>query len=273
MGIAGGFPPPYEKLLFDNKTIFNALAEQYDAYRPHYPSDALLFLVTLGELDKESDIADIGTGTGRIALELAKYVRLVYAVDTANVMLEQLQVSAEKEGLSNIRTIEAPGETTGLVGESLDLVTIAQAFHWMDKRAALVEANRILKSKKNLVLLWNQTTNTTDKYYAEIVALTKRYNPAYHGGSDIRSTDFPDHIETAKLFGPIERYTFPFQLHYTTESYVGFLLSKSYIGAGIPAAELPHFIEAAHQILKADFPDGDIVEQYETVILAARKLA
>ena len=259
-------------MLFDNKTIFNALAEQYDAYRPHYPTEALLFLVTLGDLDKESDVADIGTGTGRIALELAKYVRLVYAVDTAVVMLNQLQVSAEKEGLSNIRTIQAPGEATGLSNESLDLVTIAQAFHWMDKQTALSEANRILKSRKHLVLLWNQVTNTEDEYYREMVALIKRYNVKYEGGSEIRSTDFPDHLSNSKLFGPIERYTFPFELYYSLESYVGFLLSKSYIGMGIPSAELPHFIEAAHQVMKKYFPDGNIIEKYETVMLAVRKL-
>ena len=258
-------------MLFDNKTIFNALAEQYDAYRPHYPSDALLFLVTLGELDKESDVADIGTGTGRIALELAKYVRLVYAVDTAVVMLGQLQVSAEKEGLSNIRTIQAPGEVTGLADESLDLVTIAQAFHWMDKQAALKEAHRILRSRKHLVLLWNQVTNTQDEYYREMVALIKHYNIRYEGGADIRSADFPDHVNNSGLFGPIERFTFPFELHYSLESYVGFLLSKSYIGMGIPSGELPHFIEAAHQVMKKNFPDGKIIEQYETVMLAARK--
>ncbi|MFI5263827.1 MAG: class I SAM-dependent methyltransferase [Candidatus Kapaibacterium sp.] len=258
-------------MLFDNQTIFNALAEQYDAYRPHYPSEALLFLVTLGELDNQSDVADIGTGTGRIALELAKYVRFVYAVDTAVVMLDQLQVSAEKEGLSNIRTIQAPGEVTGLGDESLDLVTIAQAFHWMDKQAALKEANRILESQKHLVLLWNQITNTKDEYYQDIVALIKRYNSNYEGGAEIRSADFPDHVNNSGLFGPIERYTFPFELHYSLESYVGFLLSKSFIGMGIPSSELPHFIEAAHQVLKKNFPGGNIIEQYETVMLAARK--
>jgi ubiquinone/menaquinone biosynthesis C-methylase UbiE len=259
-------------VLFDNKTIFNALAEQYDAYRPHYPPEALLFLVTLGELDKSSDIADIGSGTGRIALELAKSVRLVYAIDTATVMLDQLQSSAEKEGLSNIHTIEAPGESTGLHTESLDFVTIAQAFHWMDKQAALKEANRILKPKKQLVLLWNQVTNTSDEYYQEMVALIKRYNSKYEGGADIRSADFPDHLNNSGLFGPIERFTFPFELHYSLESYVGFLLSKSYIGMGIATSELPHFIEGAHQVMKKKFADGNITEQYETVMLAVRKL-
>lgn len=258
-------------MLFDNKTIFNALAEQYNAYRPHYPAEALLFLVTLGDLDRTSDVADIGTGTGRIALELAKYVRLVYAVDTASVMLDQLQISAEEEGLSNIRTIEAPGEATGLQSESLDLVTLAQAFHWMDKPSALKEAERILKPQKSLVLLWNQVTNTKDNYYSDIAALIKRYNSEYKGGADILSADFPDHINSSKLFGSIERYTFPFEARYTPESYIGLLLSKSYIGVGIKSSDMQHFIEGAYLILSEAFPDRNVVEKYETVMLISGK--
>jgi ubiquinone/menaquinone biosynthesis C-methylase UbiE len=259
-------------VIFDNKTIFNALAEQYDAYRPHYPPEALLFLVTLGELDGTSDVADIGTGTGRIAIELAKYVRMVYAVDTASVMLQQLQIAAEEAGLSNVRTIEAPGEATGLQNESLDLVTLAQAFHWMDKSASLKEAHRILKPNEQLVLLWNQVTNTQDSYYTEIVSLIKKNNPAYKGGADIISADFPDHINESNLFGPVERYTFPFQADYTPENYVGFLLSKSYIGVGIKSANIPQFMEDTTVVLNKSFPDRKVVEKYETVMLVARKL-
>ena len=259
-------------MLFDNKTIFNALAEQYDAYRPHYPAEALLFLVTLGDLDRSSDIADIGTGTGRIALELAKYVRIVYAVDTASVMLEQLQNSAVEAGLSNVRTIEAPGEATGLQSESLDLVVLAQAFHWMDKSASLKEAGRILKQDQPLVLLWNQVTNTQDNYYAEIVSLIKKSNAAYKGGADILSADFPEKIAESTLFGPVERYTFPFEAHYSPENYVGFLLSKSYIGVGIKSTDIPQFIEDTTTVLNKSFPDRKVLEKYETVMIVAQKL-
>ena len=258
-------------MIYDGKTIFNALAEQYDAYRPHYPAEALLFLVTLGELDGASDVADIGTGTGRIARELAKYVRIVYAVDTASAMLERLQESAKEEGLSNIRLVESPGESTGLPSDSLDLVTLAQAFHWMNKPAALKEASRILKPDRPLVLLWNQVQNTSDPYYAEITSLIKKHNLDYKGGADIISIDFPDHITNSKLFGTTERYTFPFEVHYSPESYVGYLLSKSYVGMGIGSSDLPHFIENAHGILRNSFPNKVVVEKYETVMLVSRK--
>jgi SAM-dependent methyltransferase len=259
-------------LYYDGKTIFNALAEQYDAYRPHYPAEALSFLVTLGELDRSSDVADVGSGTGRIALELAKYVRVVYAVDTATAMLERLAVVAREAWLSNIRTIEAPGEDTTLPDESVDMGVMAQSFHWMDKPMALKEMNRILRPGKDLVVMWNETTNTEDPYYQTIVSLIKEYNPNYLGASDIVSKDFAPAIASSGLFGPVEKFTFPFPLHYSAESYIGFLLSKSYVGVGIPQDKLPYFIEGAHQTLRDHFSHGKVEEKYETVLLVAKKI-
>ena len=259
-------------MLQDGKTIFNSLAAQYDAYRPHYPPEALSFLVTLADLDSDSDVADVGTGTGRVAIELAKYVRIVYGIDTASAMLERLIESAQEEWLGNIRTIETSGEDTTLPDESVDLAVLAQSFHWMDKPAVLREMHRILNPNKPMVIMWNQTTNTSDNYYKEIISLIKEYNSNYAGAMDIVSTDFNQSIDTSKLFGPVENFSFPFTLHYTSESYIGFLLSKSYIGVGIPQARLGEFIENVHQSLRDNFPHGNVEEHYETVILAARKL-
>lgn len=255
----------------DGKTIFNALAEQYDAYRPHYPAEAIAFLVTIGDLDGTSDVADIGSGTGRIALELAKYVRVVYAVDTASAMLEKLAVRSQEEGLTNIRLVEAPGEDTTLPSESLELAVLAQSFHWMDKPKALAEMHRILSDSKPLVIMWNQATNIEDKYYQQITSLIKELNSGYRGGSDIVSSDFQSALDASGLFEPVERITFPFALDYTAESYLGFLLSKSYVGVGIPLERIPDFIETVHGILREAFPHGTVTEHYETVMLVARR--
>ncbi|MBS1904178.1 MAG: class I SAM-dependent methyltransferase [Bacteroidetes bacterium] len=259
-------------MLQDRRTIFNALAEQYDAYRPHYPAEALLFLVTLAELDRSSEVADIGTGTGRIALELAKYVRTVYAVDTAAAMLERLSENARLEGLTNIRTLEVSADNTGIPSEALDMAVMAQSFHWVDKTPALREMYRILKPNRPLVVMWNQVIHTSEQYYRNITAQIKEHNPSYRGGADIVSTDFQPSIEASGLFGAVDRYTFSFEMQYTAESYVGYLLSKSYIGVGIPQELLPSFIETVHGILKDSFPHGKITESYETVLLVANRL-
>lgn len=259
-------------LFNDPKTIFNALAENYDAYRPHYPPEALLFLVTLAELDRSSTVADIGTGTGRLAIMMAPYVRLVYALDPARQMLRKLEENALAEGLTGIRTIEAGGEDTGLATDSIDLVTLAQSFHWMNKEKAVVEISRILKPHQPLVLLWNQTVDWKQEYYKQLNDCIKEYNPKYHGGADIVSADFPESITNSNLFYSPERYTFPFSMEYTSETYIGYLLSKSYIGAGIEKSRLPDFMGCVHEILHNHFHGNRFTENYETVVLAARSI-
>jgi ubiquinone/menaquinone biosynthesis C-methylase UbiE len=259
-------------LLSDPRTIFNALAENYDAYRPHYPSEALLFLVTLAELDRTSTVADIGTGTGRLALSLARYVRLVYALDPASQMLRKLEENARNEGITGIQTIEAGGERTGLATNSIDLITLAQSFHWMDKPVAVKEFSRILRPNQPLVLLWNQTLDWKAEYYQQINDCIKRFNPRYSGGADIVSSDFPQAITESALFSAPERYSFPFSIEYTAETYIGYLLSKSYIGVGIEKSKLPEFMMCVHEILLEHFGNNRFTESYETIVLAARSI-
>jgi ubiquinone/menaquinone biosynthesis C-methylase UbiE len=259
-------------LFNDPRTIFNALAENYDAYRPHYPSEALLFLVTLAELDRSSTVADLGSGTGRLALALAPYVRLVYALDPARQMLRKLEENARSEGITGIQTIEAEGEDTGLPTDSIDLVTLAQSFHWMNKERAVRETSRILKPHQPLVLLWNRSLAIDDEYYQQINDCIAQFNPKYAGGEDIISADFPDAITESGLFHKPERYTFPFSIEYTSETYIGFLLSKSYVGAGIKKDRLPEFMTCVHEILHEHFGGNRFTENYETVVLAARSI-
>jgi SAM-dependent methyltransferase len=260
-------------LFNDPRTIFNALAENYDAYRPHYPSEALLFLVTLAELNRSSTVADLGSGTGRLALALAPYVRLVYALDPAREMLRKLEENAQSEGITGIQTIEAQGESTGLMTDSIDLVTLAQSFHWMNKEKAVKEISRILKPHQPLVLLWNHSLATAEEYYTQINDCIQRFNPKYEGGADIISADFPEAITNSGLFQTPELYTFPFSIEYTAETYLGFLLSKSYIGAGIPKNKQPEFMGCVHDVLHDQFHGNRFTENYETVVLAARSIA
>jgi ubiquinone/menaquinone biosynthesis C-methylase UbiE len=253
----------------DAKTIFNALALEYDAYRPGYPKESIDFLLTLGNIDRMSTVGDIGAGTGRLALALAPHVRMIYAVDTANLMLDQLQENAQRQRVSNIRSFEAPGERTGISSQALDLVVLSQVYHWMDKLLALREMHRILKPGRPMAIVWNEVRNHEDEYHRCIQELIKRFNPNYKGGLDIVSQDFPESIDASALFDAPETFSFPFSQHYAPEAYIGYLLSKSYIGVGIARSKLPSFMQEAHEIIHSFFGNGKVCEEYQTMILTA----
>jgi SAM-dependent methyltransferase len=122
-------------------------AKSYDRIRPPYPQAALDF--TLEGPVKQ--VADIGCGSGIFTEQLASRGVEVWAVDPSQDMLEVLN-----SRLPCAHTVLAPGEQTGLAESSVDVVSYAQAWHWVDPEQASAEAARLLREEGRLVLLWNQ---------------------------------------------------------------------------------------------------------------------
>lgn len=61
---------------------------------------------------RQTDIVlDIGCGTGRLTIPIAKRVKYVYGIDISKEMLKIAKEQAEKEGLKNIKLINANFET------------------------------------------------------------------------------------------------------------------------------------------------------------------
>jgi len=102
-------------------------------------------------------IADIGAGTGYFSLPLAQAagpLGQVYAVDSQAEMLEHLQYKLDTENISNIHVVRTEADSTGLPTASCNLVFLANVWHEITDRAAvLIEAKRILKSRGKIAIL------------------------------------------------------------------------------------------------------------------------
>ncbi|WP_313811651.1 class I SAM-dependent methyltransferase [Glutamicibacter sp.] len=128
-------------------SAFQAGAESYDKIRPSYPQAALEFTVQHGPVAA----VDIGCGSGIFTEQLVTQGLEVTAVDPSQDMLDVLA-----QRLPQIQRICASGEDTGLDSDGFDLVTYAQAWHWVDHPKASAEAARLLHDGGWLTLLWNQ---------------------------------------------------------------------------------------------------------------------
>jgi len=83
--------------------------------------------------------ADVACGTGLSSVALAEQVERVLAFDTSAAML------AHTRPHPRVTYAQAPAEALPLGKGVLDVLTVAQAFHWFERDAFLAEARRTLK--------------------------------------------------------------------------------------------------------------------------------
>ncbi|OGT30674.1 MAG: hypothetical protein A3E87_06850 [Gammaproteobacteria bacterium RIFCSPHIGHO2_12_FULL_35_23] len=132
---------------------FSNTVEYYIKYRPHYPQQIIALLIKHCLLGPSKIIADIGSGTGiltKLLLDNNFQVRGVEPNQAMRIAAEQIL-----QNYKNFTSLDGTAEQTTLVSHSIDLITVAQAFHWFDPIKVKQEFLRILKPDGWCVLLWN----------------------------------------------------------------------------------------------------------------------
>lgn len=90
------------------------------------------------ELEPSMAVADIGAGTGYFALRLARVLSRgeVIATDLEPEMLRFLAERAQREGLTNLRTLQGSAAASGLEAGSVDRILIVNVWHHLADRVA-----------------------------------------------------------------------------------------------------------------------------------------
>lgn len=124
-----------------SRWVFNRMADVYDA-RPAYPAaliDALMDVAApVGRR-----VADLGSGSGHVALPLAARGADVVAVEPALAMLDRLRAAARERGLS-VLAMHAAAEALPLPAKSVDLAIVSDALHFMDAELTARQIARVL---------------------------------------------------------------------------------------------------------------------------------
>jgi SAM-dependent methyltransferase len=124
-------------------------------------------LVAAGVLDDMVEVVDLAAGTG-------KFTRLLFEVVPVDHLTAVEPVAAMRAAyvanFPGARALEGTAEDLPLLDQSVDVVTVAQAFHWFDVPAALDELARVIRSGGWLVLVWN-TRDEDEPWTARIDAV------------------------------------------------------------------------------------------------------
>lgn len=130
----------------DRARSFGAVAEAYDRGRPAYPADAVAWLAG-GEARV---VLELGAGTGKLTRQLVDQGHAVFATDPDEAMLAVL-----RERVPEVSAKVATAEEIPANDRSVDVVVVAQAFHWFDHEVAIPEIARVLKPGGHVALVWN----------------------------------------------------------------------------------------------------------------------
>jgi SAM-dependent methyltransferase len=98
-------------------------------------------------------VADVGSGTGIFTRLLLGTGAKVFAVEPNDAMRNAAET--ELGARANFVSVKGTAEATGLEGNSVSLVTCAQAFHWFDTAGTRREFRRILVADGWCALIWN----------------------------------------------------------------------------------------------------------------------
>ena len=132
--------------------VFGAEAAAYELGRPGYPDDAVEWILSHVDTDDGAlpDVVDLGAGTGKLTASFVGHAASVTAVEPDGAMLAALEAR-----LPGVVALEGSAEAVPVGAASADLVTMAQAWHWVDPVAASAEVARVLRPGGVLALLWN----------------------------------------------------------------------------------------------------------------------
>jgi ubiquinone/menaquinone biosynthesis C-methylase UbiE len=102
-------------------------------------------------LSKELTILDVGAGTGRMTLPMAKKVKQVTALEPAQKMFSVLKENAQAQGISNISYVNKSLEDLALSGQ-YDLVVASFSLFMYDIKSALQKMDTLAKRAVYLFL-------------------------------------------------------------------------------------------------------------------------
>jgi SAM-dependent methyltransferase len=240
---------------------FSDRVADYVRYRPSYPQALIDWLRDVQGVTPDWRVADVGAGTGISSKLFLDAGHAVIAVEPNAAMR-----NAAMEWLgdhSKFKAVDGRADATNLADASVDLVSVAQAFHWFDPQSTRREFHRILRPGGLAAIYWNSRRLTGTPFLEAYEALLQTYGTDYTSVAE----RYADEPRMRAWFSDGWRGTtcFDHRQLLDFDALRGRLMSSSYAPkAGHPKHE--PMIEALRKLFDACAVDGKVSFDYDTRI-------
>lgn len=256
--------------------LFAGTALFYSRYRPLYPASLIRFLIQRFALDGTGQMLDLGRGDGRLALRFVDWFEKIMGIDQEAEMIQQAIHLQQETRFSNTKWFLGDLENYNTNHkEKFKLVTIAKAFHWMEREKTLELLFSMVSPGGGIAIIDPASTKVTPSLWElKVDEVMKHW---YGGERRAGNTIYRPPSETYEQL--INRSNFdletielpPYQHSWNIGSIIGNIYSSSY-GAKHFLGDNSHLFERhlREELLKIE-PTGSFKENIQLSVQLALK--
>jgi SAM-dependent methyltransferase len=248
---------------FDPTSRFSDRVADYVRYRPDYPPALLDWLQRELGVSPAWAIADVGAGTG---ISSRLFLDAGYRVSAIEPNAAMRAAAVEWLGSDpRFQAIDGRADATDMPDASVDLVCVAQAFHWFEPQSTRLEFRRILRAGGLAVVFWNSRKPAGTPFLDGYEALLRRYGTDYTMVAERHASD----EAMRDWFGQGLRGEahFPHRQRLDFDGLLGRLLSSSYAPRPDHRDHAP-MRQALRSLFDACAVDGMVNLDYDTRVFA-----
>ena len=236
---------------------------------PGFPDELFERLVALDVGAQGQRIVELSTGAAWLARGFAKRGAEAVAVVSTDELLEKARGFDDELGVRLEYVTSAP-ERTSLDSGSFDVVTVGQAWLWIDRTKTIREVKRLLKPSGRLVLANFDWLPLKENAVAATEALIEKYNPEWRmrGGTGVH----PQMLTEVRHAGfhDVETFSFDINVSYSHERWRNRVRINAGVKANLAKDERFRLDEKLRQTLAEKFPQEPLIIPHCVWVLVGR---
>lgn len=255
-------------------SLFTSAVPYYARFRSTYPQAEVAALVAHVGLDSGHRVADIGCGTGQLAIPLARYAGHVVAIDPVAAMLEAGRRTAEAAGVHNISWLQGDSsQLSTIVEPGARLATFAASFHWTDRERVVSALDETLSPTGAIVVINDVMAEAEDPEWVRAIADVRAHYPGLTASTGTLNRPSRSHREVLdeSAFSEVDAFLWEWSRELNLEQVVGLQLSYSFSTPALLGDRRTAFSQDVRAAVLALQPDGVVTERFRVEALVARR--
>ena len=213
-----------------DRFVGQGISAAYAKYRPVYPKNIMDIIIAYMKSNGHTNFntaLDVACGSGQSTFLLCGSFKCVIGLDVSTTQIEQAKSVLKERDYSNVEFIVGNAHKLPIESSSVDLLTCANGWHWLDPELFYSEAKRVLKPNGCIAVYGNgveaKDNQRIEKAFRKFDAELFQFNCFADQNLHILNK----YKDVVLPFSQAKRVEFPFPQTSTFEHFLGFLSSTS----------------------------------------------